>query len=100
VHSLQFVGSKKKSFAIDNLVVDLPSDFDDGSSFEVSGSIDSVPGDANGITINQVADVPEPASLLLFVLGSLGLILFSKSARFSLNQSPRRRIKPCQSIDA
>jgi hypothetical protein len=116
VHSLQFVGSKKKSFAIDNLVVDLPSDFDDGSSIGQSGSsftdnvlplgdtegtdVNSALGDAS---INQVADVPEPASLLLFVLGSLGLILFSKSARFSLNlarRSPCRRIKPCQSIDA
>lgn len=75
VQSLQFVGSKKKSFAIDNLVVNLPSDFDN-----------SALGDAN---INQVADVPEPASLLLIVLGSLGLILFSKNARFSLSQARR-----------
>jgi hypothetical protein len=116
VQSLQFVGSKKKSFAIDNLVVNLPSDFDGGFSIEQSGSsftdnvlplgdtegtdVNSALGDAN---INQVADVPEPASLLLIVLGSLGLILFSKSARFSLSQArrgPFRRVKTCQSVHA
>ena len=92
VHSLQFVGSKKKSFAIDNLVVDLPFDLEDGSSFEESGSFftavtgtNSVLGDANGITINQVADVPEPTSLLLFVFGFFGL-MFSSRARFSLSR--------------
>ena len=97
VHSLQFVGSKKKSFAIDNLVVDLPFDLEDGSSFEhsffftadvsefsdadVTGG-DSALGDTNSITINQVADVPEPTSLLLFAFGFFGLMFFRHGRGF------------------
>jgi len=88
VHSLRFVGLKKKSFAIDNLVVNIPFDLDDASEFGQAGGSSftaNVNGfsDSNGtdfdapLDINQLtADVREPASLLLFGLGSLGLIFF------------------------
>ena len=91
VHSLRFVGLKKKSFAIDNLVVNIPFDLDDGSEFGQAGG-SSFTANVNGFSdgnvtgfdapldINQLtADVPEPASLLLFGLGSLGLMFFRKA---------------------
>jgi hypothetical protein len=88
---LRFVGLKKKSFAIDNLVVNIPFDLDDASEFGQAGGSSftaNVNGfsDSNGtdfdapLDINQLtADVREPASLLLFGLGSLGLMFFRKA---------------------
>ena len=97
VHSLQFVGSKKKSFAIDNLLVDLPVDPDLGSShingnagvtlFETNTDINDNTGgslfESNNISQNQAledtsaiiqpsAEVREPSSLMLFALGLFG----------------------------
>ena len=98
VHTLQFVGSKKKSFAIDNLAVDLASDLDDDSTGEEDASFianvtefsDSALGDVNGSTISQVTDVPEPASLLMLVFGFFGLILSSKGARNPFESNSRK----------
>jgi PEP-CTERM motif-containing protein len=78
VHTLQFVGLKKNSFAIDNLLIDLPDDLDGGVIFTQGDSfftaklenIEGPFGDAS--TINQNA-VPEPSSLLLFALALLAL---------------------------
>jgi hypothetical protein len=104
IHTLEFVGLKKKSFAIDNLAVDLSSDTEeDGSatgtnsdptndpSPDRSGAFIvtndgapglSGPGDETGEpTINQVA-VPEPSSFLLFASG-LFLAWFRSSSRRS-----------------
>src|SRR5687768_2651244 len=101
VHTLQFVGSKKKSFAIDNLVVDLPYDLDDGFGLGQSGgsfftnntggfdniitpvaSFDAPSGDTGTATINQVTDVAEPASLLLLFVGAFGLVFFKRTCGF------------------
>ena len=103
IHTLEFVGLKKKSFAIDNLAVDLSSDTEeDGSATgtnsaptndpnHVSGGFigtqDGTPGlfgpgdGTNGPTINQFA-VPEPSSFLLFASG-LFLAWFRSSSRRS-----------------
>jgi len=91
VQRLEFIGLKKKSFAIDNLVINIPLPGDDetedlGGSDEQSGSqssgtnppneetgpLDQPTGGGN-IIINQVtADVPEPSSLLLLAAGLCG----------------------------
>lgn len=106
IHTLEFVGLKKKSFAIDNLAVDLSSDTEehgsvtgtnsdsdptnDPSPDRSSGFIvtqDGAPGpsgpgdETNGPAINQVA-VPEPSSFLLFASG-LFLAWFRSSSRRS-----------------
>jgi hypothetical protein len=81
IHSLQFVGSKKKSFAIDNLSIDLPGDF--GFASNLNGNLGSFPSGTDPTSANSslddisaivqpLADVSEPSSLLLFTVGSLG----------------------------
>lgn len=72
VHTLEFVG-KKKSFVIDNLMVDLSEEEDNENAGSVilGGNLppfiptnDTFPG-----TENQLAAVPEPSSLLLLAIG-------------------------------
>jgi hypothetical protein len=107
IHTLEFVGLKKKSFAIDNLAVDLSSDTDiaalstsdptddpnDGEEPPTNGSSGLIftGGDipdpsalfleTDGPTVNQVA-VPEPSSFLLFASG-LFLAWFRSSSQRS-----------------
>jgi hypothetical protein len=81
VQMLQFVGVNKKSFAIDNLVINIPLPTDeelDASDSNENGnnsSGNSLPsgggtGGENSIITNLViADVPEPSSLLMLVMG-------------------------------
>lgn len=100
VHKLEFIGINKKSFAIDNLTINIPLPGDDetedvggldeqsegGSSqsgsqsnsngnnppYDGTGPLDQPTGSGN-ISINQVtADVPEPSSLLLLAAGLCG----------------------------
>lgn len=82
IHSLQFVGSKKKSFAIDNLLVDIPNDPDLGSNFNSNPGgflpgIDSTSANPSihdtSATFQVTVDVPEPSSLMLFAIGFLVL---------------------------
>jgi hypothetical protein len=97
VQKLEFIGLKKKSFAIDNLVINIPLPNDEGAE-NLNGSNESPEGGSNesgsqwngngnyppnddpgplnqlitsdNIITNQVAaDVPEPASLLLLAIG-------------------------------
>lgn len=75
IHTLEFVG-KKKSFVIDNLIVDLPTDTDGNTEEEENGTEENnqnLPqfpplGDTSRVTATQVS-VPEPSSLLLFIFG-------------------------------
>jgi hypothetical protein len=95
IHTLEFVGLKKKSFAIDNLAVDLSSDTDptsdpsdsNTSSANAEGSVivtQDVTGPSGSFdetdepTINQAA-VPEPSSFLLF--GTALLFAWFRSSR-------------------
>ena len=92
VQTLQFVGLRKKSFAIDNLVINIPlptdeelDDLDnlneesesDSNENENNSSGNSLPGGAgaggDSIITNQVtAAVPEPSSLLMLAMGVCG----------------------------
>ena len=87
VQKLEFIGLKKKSFAIDNLVINIPLSEENeggdgleenngetnerGSSINdlVLGSLDNSLVDSNNAAI---AAVPEPASLLMFMVGLFG----------------------------
>jgi hypothetical protein len=76
VHTLQFVGLQKKSFAIDNLAINIPYDESESDPNEhgSNSSGDSPPGGAgaagDSIITNQVtAAVPEPSSLLMLAIG-------------------------------
>ena len=92
VHTLQFVGLQKKSFAIDNLVINIPLPTDeeldnpddlneesesDSNENGNNSSENSLPGGAgaggDSIITNQVtAAVPEPSSLLMLAIGLCG----------------------------
>ena len=92
VQTLQFVGLQKKSFAIDNLVINIPlptdkqlDDLDDLNEESESDSNENgnnssgngLPGGAvavgDSIITNQVtAAVPEPSSLLMLAIGLCG----------------------------
>jgi hypothetical protein len=82
VHTLQFVGVNKKSFAIDNLVINIPLD-EGGAILSASGVVltTDVPfGVENSlvnpftdtIILNQVTAVPEASSLLMLAVGLSG----------------------------
>src|SRR6266508_6460067 len=86
VHTLQFVGINKKSFAIDNLVINIPLD-EGGEIMSASGFVlttdvpfgienpfvgSSVNPFTDTIILNQVTAVPEAASLLKLAVGLCG----------------------------
>ena len=107
VHKLEFIGSKKKSFAIDNLVINIPlpahdetedaensNEGSDGNTnqtgavayengnlpgnYSLVGSLDNPsPSD----TISQVAAVPEPSPILLLAMGLCGAWLSRRIAK-------------------
>jgi len=77
IHELTFTGGKKNSFAIDNLVVDLPGD---GDSEEDLPSESNENGSGPGLNFIETSEtnrefetqstaVPEPTSLLLLAFG-------------------------------
>ena len=85
VHTLEFVG-KKKSFAIDNLVVDLPEEEETSAGIILQQQNPTLPSDTNSTENgtgpnfipnnetnraieSQVAAVPEPSSLVLLAFG-------------------------------
>ena len=98
VHKLEFIGLKKKSFAIDNLVINIPlpeSDVEDpeNSNEENEGNSNQTAGDSNengnpgannlpaGLLDTQVtAAVPEPSSILMLLLGLCGAWLWRRAA--------------------
>jgi hypothetical protein len=76
VHQLQFIGLKKKSYAIDNLVINIPLGGDgdpQGSEQNDTTAQDGLPGSNPpwGGDLEQ-ASVPEISSLLMLTLGVLG----------------------------
>jgi hypothetical protein len=82
VQTLQFVGLGKKSFAIDNLVINIPlpgGEESDDDPPAGGGSVDNPTG--GGIDINQVGgdidinQVAEPSSLLMLAVGLCGALL-------------------------
>jgi hypothetical protein len=97
VHQLQFVGLGKKSFAIDNLIINIPLPGDEEDDDPPAGGGPLDPPTGGDIGINQVADPPagrgpldpptggdiginqvaEPSSLLMLAVG-LGGALFSR----------------------
>ena len=100
VHTLQFVGLQKKSFAIDNLVINIPLPTDEeldnpddlneesesDSNENGNNSENSLPGGAgaggDSIITNQVtAAVPEPSSLLMLAIGLCGPMVLAQSSR-------------------
>lgn len=99
IHKLEFIGLKKKSFAIDNLVINIPLPTDDetdesenpneqnennlnqnaggpdenNNPTENNLPIGSLDGPPTGDGITQIAAaVPEPSSLLMLLLGLCG----------------------------
>jgi hypothetical protein len=73
VHQLQFVGLTKKSFAIDNLVINIPLPGGEESDPPYEGG-PGVNPTGGGIGITQV-EVAEPASLLMLAVGLCGALL-------------------------
>jgi PEP-CTERM motif len=86
VHTLQFIGINKKSFAIDNLVINIPLPADEqldeesesdsnenGNNSFGNGLLGGAGAGGDTIITNQVtAAVPEPSSLLMFAIGLSG----------------------------
>jgi PEP-CTERM motif-containing protein len=77
VHTLQFVGLSKKSFAIDNLVINIPLGGEESDPPYEGGTGDNPTG--GGIGITQV-EVAEPSSLLMLAVGLCGA-LFARRLR-------------------
>jgi hypothetical protein len=74
VETLQFVGVRKKSFAIDNLIINLPVDEDgdsisgeSGQTVDPAGFIENPLGEETNP--NQLNSIPEPSSLLMLSVG-------------------------------
>ena len=88
VHTLQFVGLQKKSFAIDNLAINIIA-YDESEPYDESESGPNENGNnASGIfisaqglggdivNINQITgDVAEPSSLLMLAVGLYGALV-------------------------
>ena len=93
IHKLEFIGLKKKSFAIDNLVINIPLPSDDeteenenlneqnenntnqsagGQTNLLLGVSDNLPTGYENEIIQAAATVPEPSSLLMLALGLCG----------------------------
>jgi hypothetical protein len=86
VHTLQFVGVNKKSFAIDNLAINIPLDEGDAilsaSGFVLTTDVpfgienpfvgSFVNPFTDTIVLNQVTAVPEASSLLMLAVGLCG----------------------------
>jgi hypothetical protein len=82
VQTLQFVGLRKKSFAIDNLVINIPLPADGVSDSSLESSSDSSAGEGlldnpTGGDIGTINQVAEPSSLLMLAVGLCGA-LFSR----------------------
>ncbi len=81
VHTLQFVGLQKKSFAIDNLAINIPYDESESGPNENGNNSSGIFLSAQGlggniVNINQVtADVAEPSSLLMLAMGLYGTLV-------------------------
>lgn len=86
VHTLQFVGLKKKSFMIDNLVINIPLDAegdvsfnsaDNATAFEsfsnLSNFSPAVFNTANVDQLDAAAAVPEPGSVFLVAFGIIAM---------------------------
>jgi len=101
VHTLQFVGLQTKSFAIDNLAINIP--YDESEPYDESGpnengsnasgifiSAQGLGGDI--VNINQItADVAEPSSLLMLAVGLYGALV-SRTLRARLKASRTEKI--------
>ena len=74
VHKLEFIGLKKKSFAIDNLVINIPlpgsEETEQAENEQNEGNANQTGGDPPLVDTN--AAVPEPSSLFMLVLGLCG----------------------------
>jgi hypothetical protein len=81
VHILQFVGLQKKSFAIDNLAINIPYDESESGPNENGNNSSGIFIAAQGlgddiVNVNQVtADVSEPSSLLMLAMGLYGALV-------------------------
>jgi hypothetical protein len=92
VHTLQFVGLQKKSFAIDNLVINIPlptdEELDDLDNLDEESDSDSNGNNSSGSSVpdgagadgDSTTAVPEPSSLLMLAVGLYG-VLVSRSLR-------------------
>ena len=94
VHTLQFVGLQKKSFAIDNLAINIIA-YDESEPYDESESGPNENGNnASGIfisaqglggdivNINQITgDVAEPSSLLMLAVGLYGALVSRRTLR-------------------
>ena len=86
VETLQFIGSKKKSIGIDNLVINIAPEGTDSSVSESSvvltglGSnfVTSSPEVDDTVNLEQVSVIPEPSSILLLGFGLGAFRLFRK----------------------
>jgi hypothetical protein len=88
VHTLQFVGKNKKSFAIDNLVINIPVD-EGGAILNGNGFVLTTNGIENPFVnsftdtniLNQVTAVSESSSLLMLAVGLCGALVLKYKPR-------------------
>lgn len=86
VQTLQFVGLNKKSFSIDNLIINIPLEsgtddvsWDDSnvpitSNYLNSLAVVGIDATNNPDQLNGTAAVPEPVSVLLVAVGLIGIV--------------------------